>query len=205
MGALMNILLHSMGSLVLGVILTIAGIILMYVLIRLWWKNCTFTIASILTGCILFFFLSFQSILLCGAITIKSYTNDVNRYIHSLVSNISDNKHFSTEESQLVLNRISEEWPLVGYYVNQADFEGHTPESIADAMSEELRNYMNWFIARRIGWSLLFITIGAIIVIKTISLHNNQRRKRGGFVKVSRNTSTSTTRNRRISTVHSRR
>lgn len=73
----MNIFYHSLGSMLVGVVLTIIGIILMYVLIRLWWRNSTFSIASIVVGIILFFFLSFQSILLCGAITIKSYCDDV--------------------------------------------------------------------------------------------------------------------------------
>ncbi len=58
MGALMNIFYHSLGSMLVGVVLTIIGIILMYVLIRLWWRNSTFSIASIAVGIILFFFLS---------------------------------------------------------------------------------------------------------------------------------------------------
>lgn len=61
MGALMNIFYHSLGSMLVGVVLTIIGIILMYVLIRLWWRNSTFSIASIAVGIILFF-LSFFSI-----------------------------------------------------------------------------------------------------------------------------------------------
>ena len=67
------------------------------------------------------------------------------------------------------LNQISETWPLVGYYVNMADFEGHTPATIAKAMADELRSVMNWFILRRIGWSLLFVFIGAVAIIKSIS------------------------------------
>lgn len=53
----MNIFYHSLGSMLVGVVLTIIGIILMYVLIRLWRRNSTFSIASIVVGIILFFFL----------------------------------------------------------------------------------------------------------------------------------------------------
>ena len=129
MGALMNIFYHSLGSMLVGVVLTIIGIILMYVLIRLWWRNSTFSIASIAVGIILFFFLSFQSILLCGAITIKSYCDDVEFYVNKLVQDIPSTQAFSTEDSQVILDHISEEWPLVGYYVNMADFQGHTWKS----------------------------------------------------------------------------
>lgn len=178
MGALINIFYHSIGSMLVGVLLTIIGIILMYVLIRLWWRNATFSVPSILVGVILFFFLSFQSILLCGAITIKSYSDDVEIYIDEIVRNVPRSEHFSIEDSQYILDCISEEWPLVGYYVNLADFHGHTSDTIAEAMVDELRSYMNWFIFRRICWSLLFVIVAAIIVIKTISIRNNRDRSR---------------------------
>lgn len=177
MGALYNILMYSIGSLLLGVLLTIVGIVLMFILIRSWWRNCTFTPMSFVVGGILFFFLAFQSILLCGAVTIKSYCNDVENAINTMVDDLPEDIQFSTEDSQVILDNISQEWPLVGYYVNLADFQGHTPDTIAEAMADELRSYMNWFILRRVGWSLLFVIVGAVIVIKTITIHNNRLRR----------------------------
>ena len=169
MNALFNILTYSMGSLLLGIILTIAGIGLMFVFVKLWWKVDTFTPMSFICGFILFFFLAFQSVLFCGAVTIKSYCDDIEIAINQIVDKIPLNNRFSQEDSQLILNQISETWPLVGYYVNMADFEGHTPATIAKAIADELRSVMNWFILRRIGWSLLFVFIGAVAIIKSIS------------------------------------
>ena len=169
MNALFNILTYSMGSLLLGIILTIAGIGLMFVFVKLWWKVDTFTPMSFICGFILFFFLAFQSVLFCGAVTIKSYCDDIEIAINQIVDKIPLNNRFSQEDSQLILNQISETWPVVGYYVNMADFEGHTPATIAKAMADELRSVMNWFILRRIGWSLLFVFIGAVAIIKSIS------------------------------------
>lgn len=169
MNALFNILTYSMGSLLLGIILTIAGIGLMFVFVKLWWKVDTFTPMSFICGFILFFFLAFQSVLFCGAVTIKSYCDDIEIAINQIVDKIPLNNRFSQEDSQIILNQISETWPLVGYYVNMADFEGHTSATIAKAMADELRSVMNWFILRRIGWSLLFVFIGAVAIIKSIS------------------------------------
>lgn len=177
MGALANILMYSVGSLLLGVLLTIVGVVLMFVLIRSWWRNCTFTPMSFVVGFILFFFLAFQAVLLCGAVTIKSYCDDVENTINVMVDGFSEDVHFSAEDSQVILDNISRKWPLVGYYVNMADFQGHTPATIARAMADELRSYMNWFILRRIGWCLLFVVVGAVIVIKTITIHNNRLRR----------------------------
>lgn len=179
MGALINIFMYSIGSIFLGILLTVLGIVLMFVLIRLWWKKGNFTPMSFLVGAILFFFLSFQSILLCGAVTIKSYCDDVEHAINRMVENVPDDVTFTQEDSQVLLDEISTEWPLVGYYVNLADFQGHTPVTIAQAMADELRSFMNYFILRRIGWSLLFVIIGAVIVIKTISFTQESSRKRG--------------------------
>lgn len=169
-----------MGSLLLGVFLTILGIVLMFVLIRSWWRDSTFTPMSFVVGGILFFFLAFQAVLLCGAVTIKSYCDDVEMAIDGMVANVSDDILFSTEDSQQILDRISEEWPLVGYYVNMADFQGHTSATIGSAMADELRSYMNWFILRRVCWSLAFVVVGAIIVIKTITRRANQLRRSSG-------------------------
>lgn len=168
-GALYNILSYSIGSLFIGVLLTAVGIILMFVLIRGWWRNCQFSAVSYVAGVVLFFFLSFQSVLICGAITIKSYADDVYRQINTLIESVEQSHCFSKEESQQVLERITDEYPLVGYYVGGADFTNHTPQTLAGAMVDELHSFMNKFIMRRVLWSLLFITVGAIAVIKTIS------------------------------------
>lgn len=178
MGALSNILMYSMGSMFLGILLTILGIILMYVLIHLWWKNSSFTPMSFLVGGILFFFLAFQSILLCGAVTIKTYCDDIELAIDDMVMGLPEVMELTKEDSQTILDEISEQWPLVGYYVDMADFRGHTPLNIASAMADELNHYMNLFIWRRVGWSVLFVVIGAFIVIKTISINRNVYRRR---------------------------
>lgn len=178
--------MYSIGSLLLGVFLTIVGIVLMFVLIRSWWRNSTFTPMSFVVGGILFFFLAYQAVLICGAVTIKSYCDDVEMAINGMVANIPDDVPFSTEDSQVILDQISEEWPLVGYYVNMADFRGQTSATIGSAMADELRSYMNWFILRRVCWSLAFVVIGAIIVIKTITVHNNQLRRSSGRTPLNR-------------------
>lgn len=177
MGALSNILMYSVGSLLLGVLLTIVGIVLIFVLIRLWWRNCTFTPLSFVVGGVLFFFLAFQAVLICGAVTVKSYCDDVENAINVMVEDLSEDVHFSTGDSQAILDNISREWPLVDDYVNMADFQGYTPATIAGSMVDELRSCINWFILRRVGWCLLFVVVGAFILVKTITVHNNRLRR----------------------------
>jgi hypothetical protein len=175
MGALFQIVAYSIGNLFLGILLTVVGVILLFVLIQSWYRNSTFTPVSYIVGGILFLFLSFQSILLCGAVTIKSYSEDVECAINSWVAEVPSDIPFNQEDSQHVLEQITEEWPLVGYFVGGADFTGHTSVTIAQAMAEELRSFMNYFILRRVGWSLLFIVCGVVIVIKSMERVSRRR------------------------------
>lgn len=175
MGALFQIVAYSIGNLFLGILLTVVGVILLFVLIQSWYRNSTFTLVSYIVGGILFLFLSFQSILLCGAVTIKSYSEDVECAINSWVAEVPSDIPFNQEDSQHVLEQITEEWPLVGYFVGGADFTGHTSVTIAQAMAEELRSFMNYFILRRVGWSLLFIVCGVVIVIKSMERVSRRR------------------------------
>lgn len=180
MGALYTIVSYSLGNLFLGILLTVVGVGLMFFLIRSWFSNSSFTPFSYIMGFVLFLFLSFQAVLLCGAVTIKSYCDEVEVAINEWVRNLPDEVRFNKESSQQVLEQIQQEWPLVGYFVGGADFTGHTPVDIARAMTDELHSFMNGFILRRIGWSLLFVVVGAFIVIKTME-HTRRQRNRGGY------------------------
>lgn len=168
MSYLINILQYSIGSLFIGVLITLIGVCLMFYIVKSWRRGAEFSPGSFIVGAILFFFLSFQSVLLCGAITIKSYSDDVEAYINTLVAKAPEDMVLDQRNSQYILDSFAKEWPLVAYYVDYADFRGHTPDNIATAMVDELRSVMNWYIFRRLAWSLAFIVIGAVLVIKTM-------------------------------------
>lgn len=176
MGALFNIISYSIGNLFLGVLLTAVGVALMFFIIRSWFSNRAFTPISYVVGAILFLFLSFQAILLCGAVTIRSYSTDVEEAINGWVRDVPEYVTFDEENSQAILESIQAEWPLVGYFIGGADFTGHTPLNIASAMADELRAYMARFIWRRVGWSVLFVVVAAFVVIQTMEQTGRARR-----------------------------
>lgn len=178
MGALYQILSYSIGSLFLGVILTVAGVALMFYIIKSWYRNNTFTPVSFIIGGVLTILLSFQMTLLCGAVTIKGYCSDMEDYINEIVCNIPSTIQFSRGDSQNILDDISQEWPLVGYFVDTANFAGHTSADIAKSMADEMQSYMNKFILRRVLWSLLFVVLGAFTVIKTMDVARKSSRGR---------------------------
>lgn len=176
MGALFHIISYSVGNLFLGILLTTIGVALMFFIIRSWFSTRVFTLVSYIVGILLFLLLSFQAILLCGAVTIRSYSDDVKTAINDWVHDLPADMTFDKNSSQEILEQIQGEWPLVGYFINGADFTGHTPLNIALAMAGELRAYMTRFIWRRVGWSLLFVFVAAFVVIKTMEQSGRGRR-----------------------------
>lgn len=176
MGALFNILTHSLGSIFLGIFIAVAGVTLMFFIIHSWWRNSNFTPLSFLVAFILFCLLSYQAVLICGAMTIKGYGDDVEHTINELASQVPSDMQFSSEDAQVLLDQVSNEFPIVGYYVNRVESWGNTPSTIAKSLVDALHRYLNWFILRRIGWCLLFIICGAVAVINTISRENKTRK-----------------------------
>ena len=138
MGALINILSYSLGSIFCGILLTVVCMLLMFLLVKSWWKDAMLTPATYVVGVILFLFLSFQSVLLCGAFTIKSYCDDVEMTIDKMVEDLPADLVFTRKDSQDILDRVSEDYPLMGYYVNLADLRGHKPVDIEKSMTDEL-------------------------------------------------------------------
>ena len=168
MDALFNILLHSIGSLFIGVFITLVGMSLMLFIIKSWHKNRVFTPLSLIISVLLFFILVYHSIIICGAITIKGYGDKMEGLINSYVSNIPDETVFSQEDSQNILEHLNDDLPLVGYYARWADFRGHTSSDIAESMNETMQSFMNEYIVKHLLWILVFIIIGAFCIIRSM-------------------------------------
>ena len=168
MGALFNILLHSIGSLFIGVFITLLGMGLMLFIIKSWHKNRSFTPLSLIISATLFLILVYHSIIICGAITIKGYGDKMEGLINTYVSNIPDETIFTQEDSQNILEQLDDDLPLVGYYARWADFRGHTPSDIAESMNETMQSFMNEYIVTHLLWILVFIIIGAFCIIRSM-------------------------------------
>ena len=124
MGALFNIISYSIGNLFLGVLLTAVGVALMFFIIRSWFSNRAFTPISYVVGAILFLFLSFQAILLSGAVTIRSYSTDVEEAINGWVRDVPEYVTFGEQNGQALLESIHAAWPRWGYFIGVSTVTG---------------------------------------------------------------------------------
>lgn len=149
---------------------------LMMFIIKSWHKNREFTPLSLIVASVLFVILAFHSIIICGAVTIKGYGDEMEALINEYVSDVSNETVFTQEDSQGILERLDDDLPLVGYYAKWADFRGHTPADIAGAMNETMQSFMNEYIIKHLLWILAFVIMGAFCIIKSMDGVKVQRR-----------------------------
>jgi hypothetical protein len=187
MNLLLDILLNFLGSACLSILLTIAGVCMLFFLIKGFYPKYTYSLISIIVGIILFFFLLIQSILLCGALEIKSMSETLEIKIHQNIPSYYEGSQaeISSLEVQQLLNNLIDDCPVLGYYVDTAEFIGYNYSNITEAFIDELNWFLTKYIWKRIGWSFLFIVVGTFIVVKTMNgLHTPIRKinrmSRGG-------------------------
>ena len=173
MGLLVDIFTNSLLSIFLGFLFALGGVILLFLAIQSWYKNRTFTPLSYVAGAVGFCFFLYQSILICGAFACKSFGDEIEARINEIVAlraSFMPDYKFSREQTDEIFKEATAVFPVIAEYVGWADFEGHTPLNIAASMHETLDKFLNIFILKRLGWCLLFLVIGAFLVIKTMDV-----------------------------------
>lgn len=181
--SLFEILQYSVGSLFWGILCTLLGMGLLFFLIKGFYPKSVFTPVSLLTGVVLFFFLTFQSILICGAVKVKSLSAELETSVNSYIPDSwkQRGKEITAADSQQIVESLGVDYALFSHYINWADFEGHSADNVAAAMVQEFNSFLNAFIWRRVGWSLFFVVFGTFIVIRTLgTAQAYTRHRRGG-------------------------
>ena len=181
--SLFEILQYSVGSLFWGILWTLLGMALLFFLIKGFYPKSVFTPISLVTGVVLFFFLAFQSILICGAVKVKSLSAELETSIDGYIPNSwkQYGKEVTAADSQQIVENLGVDYALFSHYINWADFEGHSADKVASAMVEEFNSFLNAFIWRRVGWSLFFVLLGTFMVIRTLgTIQTYTHHRRGG-------------------------
>lgn len=184
---------YAISSMFIGVVLTILGVLGFFLLIKGWYKDRTFNGASIAVGVVLFCLLCIQNILLCGTIHIIKMSDTLeNRMIEYVQPYVKAGDDYMERNivDDLLFKGLANDYPIIFCYVSVSDFRGYRASEIPQITIKTLNEYCCWYIARRIGWSLLYIIICTIVVIKTMEknytkkplsrqyLHNSNRKER---------------------------
>lgn len=174
MNALFEILEFSMSSLIWGVLIAAICMGLFFFVIKGWWRNAMFTLATYLVGIILFLLLSVQCILICGAIKIIDFTDVIEAKTEQILNTrYVKNMSVTIAESEEIVQDLIAEYPILANYIGYGYFQGYTVETLPAGVGQAVRDFMRSFIIRRLLWCLGFVVVGSFLAVKSISVVNN--------------------------------
>lgn len=145
----------------------VAGIL--YLLHTIMYPKCTYTPISLIISVAMFVLLFVQSVLIYGAMSIKS---EIGNYANTVQTEI--NRYY--REAQRGLNRIdaqeftdklTSKYPITKKFIDEINIKNYDIEHIADAYAKLIKSALNIYIWKRVGWSLIFLIAGTFAIYKS--------------------------------------
>lgn len=146
-----------------GIITTAVIMTFLYIILKTLNIGIVRSIPFYVTGVILSILLTIQLSLMIGAVKSRGMVDS----IKITITQMMEGKFgvFNANESQRLLDEIIDNYPLVGVYVGNCDFSGNDTTTIAEAMGEQLYDFLTSYIWGRVGWSFVFIVVACAIAI----------------------------------------
>ena len=167
MELLSEIFKYSFVSIVWGVLIAVASMVLFVLLIKGWYRNATFSPVSWIVAVFLFFALSIQCSAFVGSLMLLKSVDVFEAYSRDVIDScLAPYEEPTTEEFNEIFETILHEYPLIKYYVGSGEFHGYTASELPKAMAEELHSFLAWYMVRRLLWCLGFVIVAAIVVIR---------------------------------------
>lgn len=146
-----------------GIVITAAIMAILYFILKSLSRNMVRTPIFYITGIVMALLLIVQISLMIGAFKAKSAADGAEIYLHQML----ENKYgtVGANDSQQIMDSVTGSFPIIGVYVNIADFSGHDYSDLADSMHETMISYLNTYIWHRFLWTLAIIIIACLIIM----------------------------------------
>lgn len=152
----------AISSVFYGIIATAVVMTILFALLKAISKGIVQTPAFFVTGIILAVLLIVQFSLLIGAVQAKDATDSAGIYLTQLLE--SQNGTVTAQNSQQIMDAVTDHFPVIGSYLNLADFSGYDVSELPDVMYSTMIEYLNSYIWHRVWWILGFIIVACFIV-----------------------------------------
>lgn len=144
---------------------------LFFIIAAMQGANKRFSPLTYVLGVALTAFLSFQFTFLIGAVMFKSDCNDISSIINDFIPNSSLNN--SSGDIRNNLKQLAKEEPFIKNFIDIDEIDESLPDgAVGDAILSKVHTYLNWYIVRRLFWSLL--AIGIVGTLMYISMERNR-------------------------------
>lgn len=162
------------GGICLAVVI---AVILLVVVTNLFNHNRQLTIASYLVTAVVALLLSYQMPLMLGAFTTKGTVQDVESIIDYAVTTSRANGYDVDGSFQTIKKDLQTQMPFVSMFVDFQAIEGDTVDEVTASISDNLYSSINWYIFRRVLWSLVIIILGGVALVFTMETKKRPSRR----------------------------
>ncbi|MBQ6751244.1 MAG: hypothetical protein IJR02_10840 [Bacteroidaceae bacterium] len=170
----LNLLANATDCLWYGILLAAVTMIILYFILQMVSKTCVKTIPFYIAGVILAPLLMVQDTLIVAAFQAKGMVDALEIEVQQIVG-AYDQSAMNLNETQAVLDQVTEDFPLVGYFVNLTNAQVENAQQLASVMAEGIRDYLNTYLWKRFGWCTAFIAIAVLVVF----MFDKQRKYQG--------------------------
>lgn len=158
-----SLITTAFSAIFYGIIITAVVMAIMYVALKGISKSIVQTPMFYVTGVILAILLMVHFSLMIGAIQAKDAADVLEIYLSQLLEGQSG--IIGAQDSQRIMDAIANHFPVIGTFVDIADFSGHNVSELPRVMRDSMIDYLNSYIWRRVWWSVCAIVIACIIVM----------------------------------------
>lgn len=158
-----SLLTTAFSCIFYGAITTAVVMIILFFLLKTISEGIVRSMPFYIIGIILAILLIGNLSTLIGAVQVKNATEGMEITLRQLTENSYG--IVNAKESQFIFDSLVETYPLLGTYLQIADFSGTNIFDLATDMPSVIRKELNHIIWREIGWSIGYILIACFLAI----------------------------------------
>lgn len=169
---ILNNFIDAYSSIWYGIIAAILFVAAIFFIISaLQGGNKRFSPLTYVLGVALTAFLSFQFTFMIGAIMFKSDCNDISSIINDFLPNSGLTNGANDIHSNL--RQLAKEEPFIKHFIDVDAIDESLPDgAFGDAILSKVHTYLNWYIVRRVLWSLF--ACGLLGTLMYMSMERNR-------------------------------
>lgn len=145
-----------------GILLAAVTMLILYFMLQMISKSCVKTLPFYIAGIILAPLLVVQDSLIIAAFQAIGLVDAVEIDIQQIVG-IYDQTAKDINETQAILQQVGQDFPLIGWFADITNIQVENAQQLASTMTETLRDYLNTYLWKRIGWCTTFIILAIFI------------------------------------------
>lgn len=158
-----SLMTTALSSVFYGIIATCVMMAVLYMVLMMVSKTVVRTPAFYVVGVVMAVLLLIQTTLLIGAMKAKDAADEA----FESASQVADTSTgvIDNENIHQFLDTMNEQYPIIQYFIDLSETSTDGVTNLADAMHQQVTDYLDSFVWHRVWWILGIIIVACILVI----------------------------------------